>query len=286
MNHCRHDYYPVCAGRRQGATLYRKSVFLRISAILSLLAFTLSYLEAQQRETFTTPEITIETIAIDNNQITILYDIEGCSEGTLYDVSLAITTLSGASVKPNMLLGDVGPGICGPGKMIVWDLARETREFDEELWFQILADRVELTQADAITTDFSKSYSRSGIIFSSLVVPGLGQKRVSGDGLSLLMAPLFYGSAGGALLMHLSSENHYDKYRNTASISDRDDYFAIAEARNQSSRALLIGAAGIMAVNLIWTGILPLDPPTRGLSLNIATDNISGVWQTGVRYRF
>jgi hypothetical protein len=106
------------------------------------------------------------------------------------------------------------------------------------------------------------------VIISSVLVPGLGQKKASGKAGYLVFSGLVYGTAASSFYCSMKSKQYKDDYL-AASGTERDDFFNKWEQSYDLARYLAIGAAGIWAVNIAWAASIPIkNDPSRNVKLS------------------
>ncbi|HKL66369.1 MAG TPA: hypothetical protein VJ877_00645 [Bacteroidales bacterium] len=127
------------------------------------------------------------------------------------------------------------------------------------------------------------SYSRGNIMASSLILPGLGQKKASSKGAHLLLGVIGYGSLAASGYFIYDYNNKYDQYLEAVSVNDRDRLFRESEKSYNMARYLVFSAAGVWALNLIWSAIIPSSPRNNfkaGASANkMKGVNIYATWK-------
>lgn len=176
----------------------------------------------------------------------ITYDIAKAKSGETFDVSVNISTASGQKLNAFALSGDIGPGVyAGKYKKITWDLAKDNVYIDDQIMVEVFARSMMP----------AKSVSVGGALLRSLVFPGWGNSYAKGGGAYWLMGIAAWGAAGGAVYFNNEAYNAYEDYKNATEKDARDQLFADAEDHHQMQQNLMIAAAAIWAVDLIWTGI-------------------------------
>lgn len=220
---------------------------------LLLLIFLVSYftLNAQNSIKISTPEVSFL-----NNVLTIKYDISGCGTVDYVNIKLIVLNPQGDTIKPAYVSGDIGSSVnCGLGKKIEWNVAKDGIVINEELEIQVTGSPVKKVVPAYNTVQ--KSVSRGNILLSSTFIPGLGQKKASGKGGYLIFSGLVYGSAGASLYYFLKSDQYYEKY-DLASGTERDNLYEKAVNTFNTSQYMLYTAAGLWAVNMIWSAAIPI----------------------------
>jgi len=202
---------------------------------------------------------------VEGDNLIITYDIEKAKTGESFIVGVSVTTKSGNKINAYSLIGDVGKGVFGGKyKRITWDLVKDNVYLDDEIQVEVFlqsekdakAGVVEKETKPATTTQSTaKSVSVGGAIFKSLVFPGWGNRYVKDGGAYWLMGVLAYGAAGGAVYFNNQAYNAYEDYKITEDATERDKFYTDAEDFQSKQKMLMISAAAIWTIDLIWTGI-------------------------------
>ncbi len=234
---------------------------MKRSCMLSVILAACLSLNAQDNVKISTPEVTFL-----NNILTIKYDLTGCGTGDYINIKLIVLNAKGDTIKPVYVTGDLGSRVnCGFGKKIEWNVARDNVIVNEELQIQVTGKPV--AQVIPSYMPVQKSVSRGSILLSSAFLPGLGQKKASGKGGYLTFSGLVYGTAGASLLFYLQHNNYYNDYK-TASGTERDNLYEKSVNSFNMSQYLLYGSAGLWAVNMIWSSVIPIKENT-GRKMNV-----------------
>jgi len=219
-----------------------------------LLSITLSVcllLNAQDQIRISTPQVTVL-----GNIMTVKYDLAGCGTGDYVNIRLIVLNAKGDTIRPVYVSGDIGSRVnCGFGKKIEWNIAGDNILVDEDFEIQVTGKKVE--QVIPAYISVQPSVSRGNIMLSSAFVPGLGQKKASGNGGHLVWSWLVYGTAGASLYFYLQHNNYYNDYKE-ASGAERDNFFDKSVSSYNLSQYMLYSAAGLWAVNMIWSAAIPV----------------------------
>ncbi|MFP4489534.1 MAG: hypothetical protein ACLFN1_09550, partial [Bacteroidales bacterium] len=212
----------------------------------------------------------------------------------------------GRVINAMSLSGDLGDSIkCGDNKRITWSLAADNLKINDNIEVQIVAEQttVNKTEEGEKASPSSKDtedrktksepedgikerpaskpvpapvYSRGNIIASSVIFPGLGQKKVTRKGAPLLMGILGYGSLAASGYFIYDYNKKYEQYLETDIRSESDILYQDADKSFNAARYLAYGAAGIWAVNLIWSALIPSSQP-ENLAAGVSVNDISGM---------
>jgi len=235
---------------------------------------------AQDRASISTPDLTYN-----NDTLTIVFDINNCQPEKIYIVDLKIYTSDGNEVIASGFSGDLGDNIkCGNNKKIIWSLARDNYQINDDIEVQIFADEVVINLQSEEKTEIAEkpmdnvatSYSRGNIIASSLVLPGLGQKKASRKSGHLFLSVLGYGSLATSGYFFMDYNKKYDLYIEAASPTESDRLFLESEDSYKLSKYFVYGAAGIWTVNLIWSAVIPTTK-RNNMAVGISPLNSGGI---------
>ena len=234
----------------------------RIDFILFL--FTLfSSLTAQESYKISMPELSLS-----NNILTIKYDITGCGNNESINIKLIALNSKGDTIKPVYVSGDIGKNVkCGFGKSITWNLEKERITMTDDISVLIKGEK-SVPSANVIKTEDQIKLTRGKIIFSSALVPGLGQSKASGRKCYFVFSGLVYGSLGASIYYGIKSQNYNEDYH-TAIGSERDVLYDKWQDSYNMSRYFAIGSVGIWITNLVWSMVIPInDYSGKKMSLN------------------
>lgn len=206
--------------------------------------------------------VTRPVLEVQGNWITINYEILNSTEDDLFSVSLEVTDEEGEVIQAKALSGDIGDNVRGSGKKrILWDLEEDEIFVNSRLNFQVLAqpiqpgDRLNDTgpasarEKEMLNVDIS----RSNAILRSVVFPGAGLTKVSGRKAHILKGIGAYAGLGSGIGYAIVSEMNYREYEQATNKADRDAYHKLSNRQLHISQACLITAAGIWAVDVLWT---------------------------------
>ncbi len=183
---------------------------------------------------------------LEGENMIITYDIVKAKSGETFDVSVSISSLKGQKISAFALSGDIGPNVYpGKYKKITWDLAEDNVYIDDQVMVEVFAKSMLPP----------KSISVGGALLRSLVFPGWGNSYAKGGGAYWLMGIAAWGAAGGAFYFNNEAYNALEDYKDATDGETRDQLFTDAEDHHQMQQNLMIAAAAIWAVDLIWTGI-------------------------------
>ncbi|MFC2129446.1 hypothetical protein ACFLQX_01555 [Bacteroidota bacterium] len=268
----------------------------RTLIIISLFLISVSFTGfSQSSATISKPEL-----VLNENQISIHYDILNCGQSEKFNISLEVVDDKGIPIVAHSLSGDIGNNIRGgSGKMISWDLASDNLYLETMLYFQVnaTASSPEISSTADRSTEpkvrkESGSLSRGSVVVQSLLMPGLGLSRVKGKP-HWIKGVLGYACIGSSVAFNISSSNKYDEYTQTTDITVRDDLFEVSANHKNISRIQLFSAIGIWTVDFIWTlaGSKDLsrkfaDNQMKGISIEPSFDTRENVPLLTLKYNF
>lgn len=223
-------------------------------------------------------------VSLNNNILTIKYDISGCGKNEFVDITLYLVTSHGDTLKPKYITGDLGNTIsCGPGKTIQWNLEKDKILINDDIEAFIKGEKSALPMANMYFPK-SQKLTRGKVIFSSAFIPGLGQLKASGKPVHLLFSGLVYGSLGTAIYLTYRSGDLKVKY-NEATGTLRDDMYDKWQDNYKLSKTLFIVAGGAWITNILWSAIIPIkDRPLKNLKVSLDTQSgnrfiVSAKWK-------
>ncbi len=268
-----------------------KRAFIFISLFLLAVSFAGF---SQSSASISKPEL-----AMDENRISIQYDILNSGQNEKFNISLEVTDADGKRVMARTLSGDLGTNVKGgAGKMINWDLEADNVYVEAMLYFQVNASPVtSRNTSEARSTNpgaaiVSGSISRSGVVLQSLLLPGLGLSRTTGKP-HWVRGVLGYGCVLSTVGFKISSDIKYDKYTQTTDIDERGDLFEQSANQAKVSKIQLGAAIGIWAIDFIWNiaGTKDLSnkfvgQQSKGFSIQPSYDPLENVPLLAFKYNF
>ncbi|MCK5137734.1 MAG: hypothetical protein KAR19_18255 [Bacteroidales bacterium] len=265
----------------------------------------------------TAVKISDPKLEIRDNTLHISYDLLNSDPSEKYIIGIEITDEDGNPVNASALDGDIGPvEDGGRNKQITWNLEADNIFINAYLYVKLNAEVIlppepEIAQLNEQTDDSSDpgpekdisiiepvtegkttSYNRTALVLQSLLIPGLGLSRVTGNP-HWIRGAAGYGFITGSIVLNRKAVNTMN------SIDDLDDANDIKEAFNNSvrqdnvSELFAYTAIGIWVTDIIWTIAgtsdlkkLPLYSEARGLSFKCNLDPVSNVPLVSMSYRF
>jgi hypothetical protein len=189
--------------------------------------------------------ITPPRMEFTGKQLRITYDLIGKNKGDQYFVWVEVEKRNGESIKIITLTGDRGDIHEGKDKQIIWEPERDSVFLNEEVLVEVKAEK------------YVKSFNKGSAMVKSMVLPGLGQTRVSKGKPYWLIGVATYGALAGGFVLHSSSEKNYDQYAVEEDPAVRKDLLDQAQKQLNMSTGLFISAAALWTVNVIWMAAMP-----------------------------
>ncbi len=262
----------------------------------------------------TSVQVTDPRLELRDNVIHISYDILNSKSSDYFEIGVDISDVQGREILASALNGDIGTGVSGgSNKYIQWDLEADGIIMDENIYFEIVARTMPQTELVLIgrkdnsdqmegktilstkvspVTSISKSYSSAGIVFQSMLIPGLGLSRVTGNP-HWIRGLTGYGLITGSFIMNRKSFNTFKGIDDYIDFNDRVDQFQKSITQDDISEVLAYAAIGIWASDIIWTlvGISSFKKrvslgAVNGLSVRPGIDPKTYAPTVGIKYSF
>jgi hypothetical protein len=211
----------------------------------------------------------------------------------------------------------------GVRKHIVWDLGADSIALNGDIDVQILLealpalfpgsssqnqDQNELMESDPLAGEdafmngkkpgasgsapIPKNYSRTGLVFQSLVFPGWGLSRIKKKP-HWIKGLAAYGCVTGAVYMNRRAVDTYGQIDRYQDYQSKDDLYQEAMKQDNISEILAYTAAGIWVVDFVWTLVGSSELKTKrknksdsGLSLITDIDPITYAPMLGLHISF
>lgn len=287
-----------------------KKVFIIIFSLI--ISFSYSNCRAQEIVKVSKP-----ILNLNNNNVTILFDILNGNQADRFNISLEVTDSTGKQINAQTLTGDIGDNVSGgSGKEIAWNLTVDNVVVKAMLYFQVSAKLVvpeksivEIVPADnkaafgseesSVITNSTEAnektekLSRSGVVSQSLLLPGLGLTRINNGDPHWLKGVAGYSCITASLIYNSASNKSYTDYQQSTDLQDRDDLFNTSTKQKNISNTFLYSAIGVWVIDFIWTLAdskeLSKDlkySQTKGLSFNSSFNGEAQLALLSLRYNF
>lgn len=189
------------------------------------------------------------------NRITIAYDLiaKGRFKKRAFRIDMYCSQDSGKSFSNPLVyvVGDVNQVSPGENKEIKWNYFADFPNFTgRNLQFKLQANLQPLSQEQRL-----RKMGGPENALKSLLVPGLGNYRVSEGRNYWIITAASLGLVGSGLYYRLQASSSYDDYLASTSPEQADSFYDQFEDRNQLSNILLIGGAAIWIGDVIWVAI-------------------------------
>lgn len=246
---------------------------LKQGLLILILISALHLITSAQEAQIGTPELNF-----DGNILSITYDITNASPTDKFYVWLVIMKKDGETLNANSLSGDIGDVTAGNNKVISWVPANDNVFLNEEITVEVRAEK------------YVKSFNKGSAMLLSVVLPGLGQTKMSKGKPYWIMGVASYAALAGGLVTYSGYKDNYDKY--LAEESDpglRADYLSQAEKKATMSGTLLATAAAVWTANLLWVAMAPNRYQAlkyKPLTLVPSADPVNGAALLTFSYKF
>ncbi len=182
----------------------------------------------------------------DGQQLSIRYDLMSRKPSDKFFILVEIVKDDGSAVKATSFKGDIGEYICpGKDKSITWVPEDDAVFLNDTVSVEIKGEKYE------------KSFKRGEVLMSSLILPGLGQTKISGGAPWWLAGVAAYGSLSGGFVFNSKYRDHYDAYLAETDPVERSSLFNQSQSDKQLSRIFFISAGALWVGNLIWVAAIP-----------------------------
>ena len=186
-----------------------------------------------------------------DNKLHITYNIDDKNPSDKFIIKIQISRQNGEPVRTKSITGDLGDSINpGKNKTIIWDLEKDNFYINEDISVEISGEKL------ASSVQPGESISKSSLILMSAAVPGLGQTKMSGNPW-WLGSFAAYGTLAGGFIIHKSSLDTYDKYKESMDRVKSEDLFDKAQKKLIISNTLFITSATLWVANIIWAAVSP-----------------------------
>lgn len=218
--------------------------------------------------------ITRPRLEMQQDRLIISYDIRNFSDADEFRIWLEITNVSGSALNAGSVSGDIGQGIHGgDNKQIIWDIGHDGLELNEEIFVEVYAEKTSTPPVDeqgppAEETDMpaesgssttEKTITKTNMVLSSVILPGLGQSKVKKRRTALIMGIAGYGCVLGSFSMNRQAIATYDDYKLSLDPDERNSLYEKSVNLDKGSEVMANVAAAIWLANIVWVMLMP-DP--------------------------
>ena len=213
-----------------------KIIFLQMVIIWSI-TFPAS---AQKISTISKPVLEFR-----DNNLHITYNLPDEGKGP-YKVWIEIRDSNGNSIDGYSFTGDIGSGIkTGINKHVYWNIGNDGIILEEAISVRVLAQLM------------PKQFSKVNLMFSSALLPGLGQSKITYGKPYWLGGVAAYGCLAGSYWYNTQAVQSYKDYLGADTRLNSDNYYDMAIHNKKTSEILAYSAMGIWIVNMIWMAAMP-----------------------------
>jgi len=214
----------------------------------------------------------------------ISYHIDDSDASDRFLVTLLVTDQRGERLNARTLSGDVGHNVSGGGtKHIAWDAGADSVSLTEGIDVRILVEALSPTRRElmaleeaqrdkekqdelagedlmsqAVPDDSAspqanpRTFSRSGLVFRSLLYPGWGLSIVERKP-HWIKGLAAYGCVAGSVILNRKAIETYGQIDDFEDYPSKDELYEKAVMQDNISEILAYGAVGIWVADFIWT---------------------------------
>jgi hypothetical protein len=191
-------------------------------------------------------QISPPQLDFDGRQLSIYYDFLNSKQSDQFYVWVEMEKKNGEPILMKGVSGDVGDKIkAGKNKQIKWIPENDSVFLNEMVSVEVKAERYE------------KSYNKSSMMLLSIVMPGLGQTKISNGKPYWLTGVAAYGALAGGIITHSSYIKSYTSYQTEEDPVKRKNLLDQSQTQMNISGALIITGAALWAANVIWVAMIP-----------------------------
>lgn len=250
-------------------------LFLALLAVLSI-----SESKSQTNARISKPELELK-----DNKVKIIYAIDNYKLDDKFVIWIEITDADGKLIPAKALSGDFGQQVQGgKGKQITWNYKADGITIKEGISVQVYGELItpSKTQTQENLQINTNSFSTGNIVLQSLILPGLGLSRATGQP-HWLRGVAGYGCILSSIAYNQISRNNYNDYKTESDIGVRDDLFNSSVSQDGVSEAFAYAAIGIWVIDIVWNvmGSKNLNKQLSGLEHKLTiTPSIEPVLRT------
>jgi len=206
-----------------------------------LLATILSVLKLSAQD-YSIPPPRLE---FDGKKLLVSYDVISSKQSDQFYVWLEIQKKSGELLAINSISGDIGDTKAGRNKLITWVPENDSVFLNEMVDVELKAEK------------YVRSYNKGSMTMLSILMPGLGQTKISKGKPYWLTGVAAYGTLAGGLITRSNYLKTYDEYQIEEDPAKRSELFDKTQKQMNMSSALFVTSAAIWTTNLIWVAMTP-----------------------------
>lgn len=185
---------------------------------------------------------------IPGNKLIIRYDILNTDPEESFNVSLEISDSKGAAINPRSLTGDIGINISGgTNKEILWNYGSDNVRDEVNIYVRIIISRYHPEPAESKSEVVVKSNARSGLIFQTLALPGLGLSKIHNNKPFWIMGIAGYGCIAGSIGFNAASKANFGNWERSFDNTFYEEY----KSQKTASTICMAGAAAIWVTNIV-----------------------------------
>ena len=184
-------------------------------------------------------------LEFDGKKLLVSYDVISSKQSDQFYVWLEIQKKSGELLAMNSLSGDIGDTKAGRNKLITWVPENDSVFLNEMVDVELKAEK------------YVRSYNKGSMTMLSILMPGLGQTKISNGKPYWLTGIAAYGTLAGGLITRGNYSKTYDEYLIEEDPAKRSELFDQTQKQMNMSSALFVTSAAIWTANLFWVAMTP-----------------------------
>lgn len=202
--------------------------------------------------------------SLSGNTFVITYDIANSKENDKFNIKADIFKSSGEKINARSFRGDLNGVTTTHGNRIIWEIEKDNISLNDEIYVvvsgEVLREPIPVSPRlkydsggpkPVVSQNKEKNMSRALCLAESLLFPGWGTSKLSGQDGHLIKGFLGYSMLVGSIVTGIMASDNYESYRNAVNTSERDKKFEQAERLNSLSLVLAAGTAIVWTVELV-----------------------------------
>ena len=190
-------------------------------------------------------QITSPRLEFDGKKLQISYDILNSKASDQLFIWVEIQKKNGEPLRAASLSGDIGDMKAGKSKVITWIPENDSLFLNEMVDVEIKAEK------------YVKSFNKGSMVLQSLLIPGLGQTKISKGKPYWIMGVAAYGTLAGGFIFNSKANKTYEQYKVEEDPKKRSELYDQTQKQMNMSGAMFISSAAIWTANLFWVIATP-----------------------------
>ncbi len=238
-----------------------------------------------------------------DNKLVITYEIANYKENDRFNIKAEIFKASGEKINAKSFTGDLEDVTKVTGNTIIWDIDKDNIILDDDIYVVVSGEVIsapipkqnvkipeKTTEPPPVIKKSPKTVKKTAYFFESLIFPGWGTSKLTGNNIHFLKGFIGYGLVAGSVLTGISANNtYYDEYLNENNPTTRNSYYNDARRLNTYSKVFAGAAAAVWSVDLITvlaTRNKAASGTSAGISYHIGYSYVFGNSQLTCRVKF